>query len=308
MRFVDRFTPSFYPATYSTVCVSITKQEVGGTLDGFDFSILAYRRRRPGRRARHIARQPAGARGDVAGLRVRRAGRIHRRRRLRRSRSTSRAAASISARNGIRRSTSAFSSGWTRTAPAVRRAAATRISTEHSWDSLFFTFPDYTALLIRAIERSPTPRACARCERRSRSPITARRTHRSRTASSNPAKRWTSACRCSRAPAISPTCTRRSRRLRRPASPTSMPMPRSAISPTARARTRHFRIRMDAGSRCFSAFALPISISADQGSFAPRFDIAVGERAVDVVPHGLPLKTELAGTTSVIHVPQSASL
>src|SRR3954467_12196678 len=31
MRFVDRFTPSFYPATYSTVCVSISKQEVGGT-------------------------------------------------------------------------------------------------------------------------------------------------------------------------------------------------------------------------------------------------------------------------------------
>jgi hypothetical protein len=306
MRFVDRFTPTFYPATYSSVCVSISKQEVGGTLDGFDFSIIAYADDGPdgtpgtplGTLPVHVATLPDyvfGAQGEFITVDV------------------TPLALDIAAGSVY------LGAEWDATLyPGIfiwmdtdssggPPAGGYQNLNEHSWDSLFFTFPDYTALLIRAIERSPAPLLAV------------------------DAGEVTIADHCATDPS-------HSNRVVEPGETVDIDVPvfastgdfthvHAALLPPAPAgvtyidfdsalgdladgasATANFRIRIDPGFSCLSTFALPISIASDQGSFSGAIDVDVGERAVDVVPHGLPLKTEIAGTTSVIHVPQSAVL
>ena len=306
MRFVDKFTPTFYPATYSNVCISISKAEVGGTLDGFDFSVQAYDDDGPngtpgtllGSLPAHVDTLPDyvfGAQGEFV-------------------------AVDISALNlDIAEGSVYLGAEWD---PTQYLAIFIWMDTDSSggppgggyqslnqnpWDSLFFTYPDYTALLIRAIERSPSPvlaldstaatiaDQCAANAAQSNGVVEPGET----VDIAVPVFASTGDFTNVQASLVPPA----------PAGVTYV----EATSPLGDlvdgARTdAHFRIRMDPGFACMSSFTLPISIASDQGDFPVTLDIAVGERAVDVVPHGLPVKTELAGTTSVIHVPQSATI
>ncbi|HKE48549.1 MAG TPA: proprotein convertase P-domain-containing protein, partial [Rhodanobacteraceae bacterium] len=306
MRFVDKFTPSFYPATYSSVCVSISKQEVGGTLDGFDFSVIAYADDGPdgapgtslGSVPVHVDMLPDyvfGAAGEFAMVDIS---------------SLALDIASGSVYLGAEWDPTQYVGIfiWMDTDSSGGPPSGGYESLNgNPWDSLFFMFPDYTSLLIRAIERSPVPRlaidagaiaiadACAANPAASNGVV-------------EPGETVDVAV-----PVFATTgdFTNVHAALALPAPPGVTYLDSDAalgdLVDGARA-TAHLRIRMDPKFACMTSFELPLSLTADQGTFAAAPTIGVGERASDVVPHGLPLKTDVTGTTSVIHVPQSATL
>jgi len=306
IRFVDRFVPSFHPATYSTVCVSISKQEVGGTLDGFDFAIIAYADDGPdgapgtplGSLPVHVDTLPDyvfGAEGEFIAVDV------------------------TSLDLDIASGSVYLGAEWDPTLyPGIFIWMDTDSSggppgggyenlNEHSWDSLFFMFPDYTALLIRAIERSPVPRLVLD------SASVAIGDH----------------CEADPAHANGVVEPGETVDIDLPIFATSgdftnvhasllQPAPAGVeyleadaalgdLADGARA-SAHFAIRMAADATCFASFTLPLSLVAEEGTFEAALPIAIGERAVDVVPRGLPVKTDSTGTTSTIHVPQSATI
>jgi hypothetical protein len=304
MRFVDKFTPSFYPATYSTVCVSISKQDVGGSMPSFDFSIIAYDDDgADGRPGTSLGSLPVnvppldeyvvGAAGtfiavDISALGLDIAdGSVY-----------------LGAEWDPTQYVGIFI--WMNTDSSGGPPGGGYESlNNNAWDSLYFTFPDYTALLIRAIERSPAPRLAIDVQ----------------------------------ALAIDDQCAAdpaQSNGVAEPGETVDIAVPvfattgdftnvQAALLPPAPAGIAYvdsssplgdladggrgiasFRIRIDPAFVCMSGFALPVALTSDQGEFQASVDIAVGKPAADVVPDGLPLKTDLAGTTSIIHVPQSA--
>jgi len=306
MRFVDRFTPSFYPATYSEVCVSISKQEVGGTLDGFDFSIIAFADDGPdgtpgsslGSLPVHVAMLPDyefGAQGqflavDVSSLAL----------------DIGSGSVYLGAEWDPTQYVGIFI--WMDTdSSGGPPAGGYQNLNQHSWDSLFFTFPDYTALLIRAIERSPAPLIavdagavviadhCASNPSQSNAVVEPGETVDITVPVFASTGDFTGVVA-----ALAPVA---------PGGVTYIDSQDTLgdLADGARA-VAHFRVRIDPGFACMSTFTLPISIGSDQSRFDAAIEVAVGEPATAVVPHGLPLKTELAGTTSVIHVPQSATV
>jgi proprotein convertase P-domain-containing protein len=306
MRFVDKFTPSLYPATYSTVCVSVSKQEVGGTMTSFDFSILAYdddgADGSPGTllgslpvNVPPLADYVFGAAGEFIAVDISALGLA-----------VTEGSVYLGAEWDPTQYVGIFV--WMNTDSSGGPPGGGYESlNNNAWDSLFFTFPDYTALLIRAIERSPLPTLAL------------------------DAQAVTIGDQCAANPA-------QSNGVAEPGETLDISVPvfastgdftnvQAALVPPAPAGVTYvdttsslgdlidgasgvasFRIRVDPSFACMSGFALPVSLTSDQGKFPASIDMTVGERAVDVVPHGLPLKTDLAGTTSVIHVPQSATI
>jgi hypothetical protein len=306
MRFVDKFTPSFYPATYSTVCISISMNEVGGTMEGFDFAILAYdddgANGSPGTllgsvpvHVDTLAEYVFGAEGEFV-------------------------AVDISALNlDIADGSVYLGADWS---PTSYFAIYIWMNTDSSggppgggyeslngnaWDSLYSTFPDYTALLIRAIERSPAPLLAV-----DGTGVTIADQCAANPAQSNGLVEPGETVDLG-VPVFASTgdFTNVQASLALPSPPGVTYVETSAslgdLVDGARAFA-NFRIRIDPAFVCMSSFTLPLTIASDQGAFPATVDVAVGERAIDVVPHGLPLKTDGTGTTSVIHVPQSATL
>ena len=306
MRFVDRFTPSFYPATYSSVCVSISKQEVGGVLDGFDFSIIAYADDGPdgtpgtllGSVPVHVDALPDYAFGalgefltvDISPLAL----------------DVESGSVYLGAEWDATQYVGIFI--WMDTdSSGGPPAGGYQNLNGHSWDSLFFTFPDYTALLIRAVERSPVPRlaldtgALAIADRCAANPA----------ASNGVAEPGETVDLAVPVFATTGGFTNVHATLAPPAPPgVSYLVADAALGDLVDGTraTANFSLRLDPAFACMTSFELPLSLTADQGTFNDALSLAVGERARDVVPHGLPLKTDVIGTTSVIHVPQSATL
>ena len=306
MRFVDRFTPSFYPATYSTVCVSISKQEVGGVLDGFDFSVIAYADDGPGGAPGtslgsvpvHVEMLPDyvyGALGEFAVVDVSslaldiESGSVY-----------------LGAEGEATQYVGIFI--WMDTdSSGGPPGGGYQSLNENPWDSLFFTFPDYTALLIRAIERSPVPRlaidagAVAIADQCAANP----------SASNGVVEPGETVDIAVPVFATTGSFNNVHATLALPAPPGVTYLDTDAALgdlPDGARATANLRVRMDPAFACMTSFELPLSLTADQGAFTASVTVAVGERASDVVPHGLPLKTDITGTTSVIHVPQSATL
>lgn len=304
MRFVDKFTPSLYPATYSTVCVSISKQDVGGSMPSFDFSVIAYdddgADGRPGTllgslavNVPPLAEYVVGAAGafiavDISALGL----------------AVTDGSIYLGAEWDPMQYVGIFV--WMNTDSSGGPPGGGYESLNNTaWDALYFTFPDYTALLIRAIERSPVPTLAIDAQAVTiGDQCAANPSHANGVAEPGemidigvPVFASTGDFTNVQAALLPPA----------PAGITYVDT-ESALGDLADGArgVASFRIRVDPAFACMSGFALPVSLSSDQGAFSTSIDVAVGEPAVDVGPHGLPLKTDLTGTTSVIHVAQSA--
>lgn len=303
MRFVDRFTPSFHPATYSTVCVSISKQEVGGVLDGFDFSIVAYADDGPdggpgtplGSVPVHVETLPDyvfGANGEFVAVDIS---------------SLALDIASGSVYLGAEWDPTQYVGIfiWMDTDSSGGPPAGGYQSLNgNAWDSLFFTFPDYTALLIRAIERSTEPRLALDAG------AIAIADH----CAANPSQS-NGVVEPGETVDISVPVFATSGDFSGVHAMLAPPAPEGVTYVEAEAAlgdladgaraTATFRIHVDPSFTCMNTFEPPVALTAAQGTFAGALPVSIGQPADEVLPHGLPLKTDATGTTSVIHVPQS---
>ncbi len=313
-RFVDRFTPSAWPASYAAVCVAITKMDPASMLDGFDFDIVAYDDDGPdgapgtllGRQSVHVEDLPEyvfGAPGEF--LRV----------------DISALGLSIgegdvylgaewdpSQSPGVFKTINVDSSGGP---PAFGQMSLNGAE----WSTLFtgfpphLGFPDYTALQIRAIEaHEPAVLAadagsiaiddhCAFVPGHGNGVAEPGETIDLDVPVFAAGGDFSNVTVSLGLPAPSGVTY------------TAASAPLGAIADGERASAQ-LGISLATDATCLAELQLPLVIDSDQGKFQASIALPVGQVIAGVGPRGLPIKTnyDASGIDSTIHVAQSATI
>lgn len=302
--FLDKFTPRYYPATYSQLCLSLEKA-AGGVLDGFDFDLLAYDDDGPGGSPGtllgslpvSVADLPESVGGwgtmlafDISGLGL-----------------------------DVEDGSIYLGAGWSPnqypqagfiwmeadSAGGSPSDGYMRFN-DNPWESLLAAQRDFTHFLIRAVERAPQPAL----ELDTDNVVLADR------CASNPSHTNGVAEPGEIVDLVVPVYANTGTFSGVVAS-LGLPAPAGVTYLAANATLggiddgdlgmANFRIRLDPAAACLQAIHLPVIIGSDQGEFTASMDVAVGERAADVVPRGLPLKTNAnaSAMSSTLRVAQS---
>lgn len=302
--FLDKFTPQYYPATYTRLCLALDKAP-GGVLDGFDFDLLAYDDDgpdgSPGTLLGSLPQSVDDLPESVGGV-----GRM--------------LAFDISELGlDVEDGSIYLGVGWrpdqypqagfiwmeADSAGGPPSDGYLR-SNDNPWESLLATQADFTHFLIRAVERAPQPALQLDTD----AVVLADR------CASNPSHTNGIAEPGEIADLVVPVYANTgdfsgvvaSLGLPAPAGVTYL----AATSTLGEINDgnlgmANFRIRLEPTAACLQSVHLPVTISSDQGEFIAAVDVAVGKSAADVTPHDLPLRTNAnaSAISSTLQVAQS---
>jgi hypothetical protein len=303
--FLDKFTPRHYPAGYSRLCLTLDKAP-GGVLSGFDFNLVAYDDDGPGGSPGTLLGSlpatlpdlPESSGGltllqafDIAGLVPEISdGSVYL--------GASWDPADYPEAGFIWMEVD--SSGGTPSFGYMR-------INDDPWSSLLDSFQDYTHLVVRAVERAPQPALVAEHD----GVVLADHCAAAPEHTNGIAEPGETVDLVVPVTADSGAFTGVVASLGLPAPAGVTYLATNAPLGTiedGNSVMASFRVRIDPTVGCLGALHLPLQIDSDQGPFADTLDVPVGQPVADLVPQGLPLRTnqDSRALQSTLRVAQSA--